>query len=256
MRFDKIAPFTERLKPYVRHFVVSELEGENVYKVFPSPGLVIGFQYSGRLKIIDGESESDLTTAGITGISDSFKVFKNSPDVGTILVCLTEAGLAHFTTQPVHELFNESISLDNVFAKSRISETEERLGLAKTDRHRIRIVEQFLLSQLKDIAQDRLIMEAVRLIYESKGAIKIKELTKRLFISQSALEKRFKKIVGATPKKFVSIIRFNMMLPQLDSKTRSLTDICYEHGFFDQAHFIKDFRQYTGDTPEQFRRLL
>jgi methylphosphotriester-DNA--protein-cysteine methyltransferase len=69
------------------------------------------------------------------------------------------------------------------------------------------------------------------------------------------LERRFKAIVGTTPKKFASIVRFNTVLRDLDS-AKSLTDICYEHGFFDQAHFIKDFRHYTGDTPESFRHQL
>ena len=48
MKFDTYFP-TERLKPYIHYFVVSENEVENEYKVFPLPGLVIGFQYSGQL---------------------------------------------------------------------------------------------------------------------------------------------------------------------------------------------------------------
>ena len=112
-----------------------------------------------------------------------------------------------------------------------------------------------MLSQLKDIQADKLIIEAVKIIYQTKGTIRIKELNERLFISQSPFEKRFRKLVGTTPKKFASIIRFNTVLDQL-SHTKSLTDICYEYNFFDQAHFIKDFRQYTGDTPENFKRFL
>lgn len=254
MRFDKFAP-SQRLTPYVKYFAVSEGAAARTYKVFPGSGLVIGFQYSGRLSIVDRGSESALATSGITGISDSFKVFKSSAAIGSILVFFTEAGLAHFTAQPVYELFNQSISLDNLFDKSKVGEAEEKLALAKTDTQRIRIVEQFLLSQLKDMAQDKLITEAVRLIYQSGGAIKIKELSEQLFTSQSPLEKRFKRLVGTTPKKFASIVRFNAVLHQLES-AKSLTDICYEHGFFDQAHFIKDFRQYTGETPEGFKRFL
>jgi len=46
MKFDKHFP-TDQLKPYIKYFVVSENEVENEYKVFPSSGLVIGFQYKG-----------------------------------------------------------------------------------------------------------------------------------------------------------------------------------------------------------------
>jgi len=62
-------------------------------------------------------------------------------------------------------------------------------------------------------------------------------------------------VVGTTAKKFASIVRFNTVLDNLN-ETKTLTEICYEKNFFDQAHFIKDFKQFTGDTPENFKRFL
>ena len=62
-------------------------------------------------------------------------------------------------------------------------------------------------------------------------------------------------MVGTSPKKFASIIRFNAVLEDI-STTKSLSEICYENHFFDQAHFIKDFKQFTGETPEKFKRFL
>src|SRR5690606_25828300 len=120
---------------------------------------------------------------------------------------------------------------------------------------RIKIIEEFLLSQLNGFETDKLITEAVKLIYQSKGRIRVKELNKKLFISQSPLEKRFRKVVGTTAKKFASIVRFNSVLDTM-SETKSLTEISYENNFFDQAHFIKDFKRFTGDTPEKFKRFL
>lgn len=254
MRFDKFIP-TNQLKPYIKCFVVSENELESEYRVFPSSGLVIGFQYIGQLSTIKDHTESKLTTAGITGITDGYKTFKNSKDIGTILVYFTEIGFTHFASHPANELFNLSLSLDNVFEKNHITEVEEKLEISTTDKQRIKIVEQFLLAQLKDIKTDKLIVEAVKLIYQTNGSIRIKELNEKLFISQSLFEKRFRKVVGTTPKKFASIIRFNTVLDHLNN-TKSLTDICYENNFFDQAHFIKDFKQFTGNTPEQFKRFL
>jgi AraC-like DNA-binding protein len=254
MKFDKHFP-TDNLKPYIKYFAVSENELENEYKVLPSSGLVIGFQYKGKLTTIKDGQESKLTSAGITGIADSFKIFKNSAGTGTVLVYFTEIGFTHFATHPANELFNLSLSLENIFDKNKVAEIEEKLALATTDKQRIKIVEQFLLSQLKDLQTDKLIVEAVKLIYQSNGTIRIKELNEKLFVSQSPFEKRFRKIVGATPKKFASIVRFNTVLNHLN-ETKSLTEICYEYDFFDQAHFIKDFKQFTGNTPENFKRFL
>ncbi len=254
MKFDKYFP-TERLKPYIKYFVVSEMEQESEYKVFPSSGLVSGFQYRGQLATVKNSTESNLSSAGITGISDSYKIFKNSADIGTILIFFTETGFTHFASPPANELFNLSISLDDIFDKSSISETEEKLSVATTDKQRIEIVEQFLISQLKDIQTDKLVMEAVKLIHNSNGTIRIKELNEILHISQSPFEKRFRKVVGTTAKKFASIIRFNTVLDNLN-ETKTLTEIGYNSNFFDQAHFIKDFKQFTGETPENFKRFL
>lgn len=254
MKFDKHFP-TEQLKPYIKYFVVTENELENEYKVFPSSGLVIGFQYKGQLAAVKDNTESKLTTAGITGITDGYKIFKNSADIGTVLIYFTEIGFTHFASHPANELFNLSLSLEDIFDKNSVTEVEEKLTIATTDKQRIKIVEQFLLSQLKDIETDKLIVEAVKLIYQSNGTIRIKELNEKLFTSQSPFEKRFRKVVGTTAKKFASIVRFNTVLDNLN-ESKSLTEICYENNFFDQAHFIKDFKQFTGDTPENFKRFL
>ncbi|HTN19617.1 MAG TPA: helix-turn-helix domain-containing protein [Pelobium sp.] len=253
MKFDKHLP-TEKLRPYIKYFVVSENELEDEYKVFPSLGLVVGFQYKGRLTVIQNQNESALASAGITGISDSYKIFKNSAGIGTILVYFTEIGFTHFASHPTNELFTLSISLDNIFDKNSIAEVEEKLAVANTDQQRVQIVEQFLLRQLRDIQTDKLIVEALTLIYKSQGTIKVKALNEKLFISQSPFEKRFRKLVGTTPKKFASIVRFNAILSNLSEK--SLIEICYENKFFDQSHFIKDFKQFTGETPENFKRIL
>src|SRR5690606_13001121 len=121
-------------------------------------------------------------------------------------------------------------------------------------KHRIKIVKQFLISQLKDIRTDKLIVEAVKLIYQTNGTIRIRELNEKLFISQSPFEKRFRKVVGTTAKKFASIVRFNAVLDNLN-ETKTLTEMCYENQFFDQAHYNKDYKQFTDDTPEKFKRF-
>ncbi|MCF0056341.1 helix-turn-helix domain-containing protein [Dyadobacter sp. CY356] len=254
MKFEKHDPM-ERLKPYIKYFVVSENELENEYKVFPSSGLVIGFQYRGQLATIHSSIENKLNSAGISGITDGYKIFKNSADIGTILVYFTEIGFTHFASHPANELFNLSLSLDDIFDRKCVNEVKEKLATSSTAKQRIDLVEQFLLSHLKDIQTDKLIVEAIKLIYRTNGTIRIKELNEKLSISQSPFEKRFRKVVGTTAKKFASIVRFNTVLDNLN-QTKSLTEICYENNFFDQAHFIKDFKQFTGDTPENFKRFL
>jgi methylphosphotriester-DNA--protein-cysteine methyltransferase len=94
-------------------------------------------------------------------------------------------------------------------------------------------------------------LAALALIHKSKGNIRISELTEQLHIGQSPLEKRFRQAVGASPKKFASIVRLKNVIQQYDS-VNSLTELGYEAGFYDQAHFIKEFKTFTGCTPEKY----
>ena len=124
MRFEKIQP-SPKLRPYVQQLVISVNDTAAEYKVFPTTGMVVGFQYKGSLKRIDNTTEQKLSTAGITGITDSYKAFSNTACTASILVYFTATGLSHFTTCPANELFNQSISLQEVFDKSCTSEQKK-----------------------------------------------------------------------------------------------------------------------------------
>jgi AraC-like DNA-binding protein len=250
MRFDTYIP-CDILKPYVKNFVISESEEEKTYKVLPETGIVTGFQYKGKLSHIDKEKEIQLSTSGVTGLRDSYRPFKNSPNIGTLLVFFKETGAVVFFKQPVHELFRESISRDNFILRSELLILEEQINEAKTDMEKINVVEQFLISRMNNTIPDDLVLSALALIHKSKGDIRIKELMKELHISQSPLEKRFRQVVGASPKKFASIVRLKHAIQNYDPQN-SLTDLGYEAGFYDQAHFIKEFKHFTGENPENF----
>ena len=250
MRFDIYAP-CDALKPYIRHFAISESQQESHYKILPDTGVVIGFQYSGRLSYIADDHETPLSTAGITGINDRYRIFHNSPHVSSILVFFAEGGAAVFFRQPVDELFRESISLDNFMLNSELLLLEEQIQEAKSDRDRINLVERFLLSRMATVQPDQLVLAALGMIHCTWGTIRITEVAAALYVSQSTLERRFRNVVGSTPKKFASIVRFKHTLAHYKPET-SLTDLGYDAGFYDQAHFIREFKTFTGETPEQF----
>jgi AraC-like DNA-binding protein len=166
-------------------------------------------------------------------------------------VYFKEGGAAPFFRQPLHELFRESISLESFMLRSELLIVEEQLCEAKSDAKRVKVIEQFLITRIKPITSDKLVLAALALIHKSKGNIRIKELASELHTSQSPLEKRFRQVVGATPKKFASIVRLKHVIQQYNPQD-SLTSLGYEAGFYDQAHFIKEFKAFTGQTPDDF----
>lgn len=250
-RIVKIIP-SAPLRSYISAFMIDEKTNEGSYKVFPGTSLVVGFQFKGRLSVVSGNATMSLATAGITGLSDTYKVFKNSSNIGSVLVHFSEVGAGAFFDAPAHELFKGSYSLENFIAKSRIAELEEQLNEAHSDAERIFIVERFFLSLFKNAEVDTTVLEAIRLIRNARGNIRMLRLADELNISKSRMEKRFRAVVGATPKKFASIVRFNAIINDYRAG-KDLYDLAFGTGYFDQAHFIKSFKSFTGLTPEQYR---
>jgi len=250
LKFDTYIP-CDILKPYIRILAISESEVASDYKVLPGTELVIGFQYKGQLSYRDGDKKIPLASSGLTGLMDQFRVFSHAAEIGSVLVFFKEGKAASFFREPIHELFRESVSLDHFMLRSELLILEERLQASKTDAEKIRLVEQFLISKMNSTLPDLMVASAISMIYKSKGNIRIKELLSELHISQSVLEKKFRQVVGASPKKFASIVRFKNTIHSYD-RNRSLTDLGYEAGFYDQAHFIREFKHFTGDSPEIF----
>ena len=250
MSFTTFFPCDE-LKSFVKSFAISESEGRAAYKVLPDTGIVMGFQYSGNLSYTTENKTVPLSAAGITGLNDTYRVFHNAAYTNTLLVRFSETGAAAFFRQPMHELFSLSQSLDDLVLRSQMDVVTEQINESKTDAERISKVEAFLLSLLHHKAHDELVSLAVTLIKQQGGNIKMAALAQQLHISQGQFEKRFRRIVGASPKKFASIVRLRSLLDN-PLKENSMTRTGMDAGYYDQAHFIKDFKAFTGETPEEY----
>lgn len=231
------------LRPYISRFAISP--GGGTYRVLPDTELVMGFQYQGRLET----GATTLATAGITGLLDAARTFSATADARSILVYFKPGRAAPFFEQPMHELHNQSLAIDELWAPAAVRSFEDRLLGAIDDTARIRLVESFLLERLRERAPDPMVTEALTLMAAAKGQLRVSALAEALHTSASPLEKRFRREVGATPKQFASLLRFREILKQRGS---SLTAAAYEAGYFDQAHFIRDFKAFTGETPGAF----
>lgn len=242
----------EILKPFVKSFAISKSEKANSYRILPDTSIVMGFQFSGKLSYAENNQIIPLSSAGITGLRNTYRVFNNTENTNTVLVMFSEAGAGMFFNLSMHEIYGSSLSLDDLILRSQMDVIAEQLNEAKTDIERINLLENFLISRINCKANDELVNLAVVLIKQHAGNIKIAALAEKLNISQSQFEKRFRKLVGASPKKFASIVRIKHILNAAAAQENSLTVLGLDAGYFDQAHFIKDFKSFTGETPEQF----
>ena len=122
----------------------------------------------------------------------------------------------------------------------------------------VRTLEEFLIERALVRRYDRQVIEAAaKLLHQTKGDYRIAELADSCRMSMRQLERGFKSVVGTSPKNFARTLRFEraqrrlMFEPDAD-----LTSLAMECGYFDQAHFIKDFKAFSGSTPSQYAREM
>jgi AraC-like DNA-binding protein len=251
MKYSKFLP-SPALQPYIREFIILESDLYFDSRTIPDTALVMTFRYKGKVWKLEGEKEESLPATGISGLRKSVRLFQYEKQTANLLVIFKEGGMNAFVRQPAHELFELNISSDNLFPPSQLDELLEQLAGAATDEDRVGAAEGFLLGKLNlRNKPDPLVSGALASIRQHSGIVRIKDLAASLYVSQDAFEKKFRSAVGATPKQYASIIRMKDLIRKYPSYT-SLTDAAYEAGYFDQSHFIKDFRLFTGQTPKDF----
>lgn len=250
MKIEKFLP-AEILKPFVKTFVIIEGENGLYNRVLPDTSLVLAFVLKGQITSEDEKIKIDLPVTAMTGLRKSPRQIEYSKGAATLLAIFNDGGAAAFFNESLHELFGTSVSLDNLVRRNKLDEVEERMFEAKNNLQRIAVVERFLLSELKTDQSNRLVFNALKEIKAARGDLRIKDLAKNLNASRDAFEKRFRRTIGTSPKQFASIIRLRNLIDNY-SPTVNLTDAAHSAGYFDQSHFIKDFKSFTGQTPHIF----
>jgi methylphosphotriester-DNA--protein-cysteine methyltransferase len=190
----------------------------------------------------------------VTGLWDTVRAHDHGRDHAVLLVRFTAPGAAAIFRQPLDEFANATLDLDAVLGgQGRLGRLHEQLAEAPNHGARIALVEDLLLAQAGDARPDPLVAAAVASIERTGARVRIETLARRIGLSQSALERRFRRIVGASPRKFASLVRLQHVLRLRDAGI-DLTTIAHAAGYFDQSHFIKDFRRFTGLAPASFFR--
>jgi AraC-like DNA-binding protein len=202
-------------------------------------------------RIIQSQDELINRVLPETGLKKTVRLINYNQNSANIIIIFKAAGASAFFKEPLHEFFEKSIPLEDIIKRTETERIEEQLVLAKDNYDRISIIEQFLLTKFQNRKPDQLVEAALQRIHITNGQYPIIQLAYSLHISQDAFEKRFRKVVGASPKQFSSIIRMKSIISQ-KQKTVSFTEMALNNGYFDQSHFNKDFKLFTGLSPTDF----
>lgn len=154
------------------------------------------------------------------------------------------------------EQFNDAVfNLEDVVGNT-INEVYSKLLEAPATIQKIAIVEKFLIERLllfdKKINKLNLVSNVMSELVQDEGKVNMNRIADRHGVSSRYLQKIFLQYSGVTPNLFRKINRFQKSLYLVANNNNSLTSIAHDCGYFDQSHFIKDFKEFTGTTPSDF----
>jgi len=138
-----------------------------------------------------------------------------------------------------------------------ISRLHERIAEATSLQDRISTIESFLRANFanKSSVQFEYLDYAVHRIFSSRGQVTLARMAKDLGITPRYLERLFRERVGIPAKRFAQItqLQSSVLLMKAD-KNRSLTDVSHASGYYDQSHFNRAIKRFTGLKPSELKR--
>ncbi len=244
MFYQKILPI-KPLQNYIRYFWVLEGTADKTFKIIPDglPGLIIQEQTD---LFLDNENKllpqmflyGQTTWPGEQQALGNFRIFG---------AYLQPTALKAIFTIDALELTNQHIPLDCLTQELIL----EQIIHASSITEKIEIISQFFLERIQQEVNNLKKADFATILLQQGKALK--DIQSEMKISERSLERLIKQYVGISPKVYSRIVRFQSGLQALRKNDfRTLTEVAYQKEFFDQSHFIREFRTFTGMNPKQY----
>lgn len=173
-------------------------------------------------------------------------------DIGKVLgITFYPWGIYSLFGMPSREIIDFKINAEELLG-SKLNVLYEHVVNAGNPESAIPAIEKYLIEACTE--RDLLIEDISQRIIASKGTISMSALFSAYGISKRRIEQRFLDKIGVSPKFFARLIKYQQTLVQLKkySACNNLTGIAYKCGYFDQSHFIRDFKSFSGVTPAKY----
>jgi len=252
-----------RLRAYVHSYLgsVESTPGFMRRMETPSSVVVLIIGLGSKLRVIDPRDVVESTAQYaifVAGLHDSYVLTESRGMWQGIQVNFTPIGAHLFLGLPMHTLTNRVVELDDIFG-AKAHRLVAQLHEASSWEARFAILDAAIIARLAEASTPSLsVAGAWQRLNETGGHLNIGTLAAELGCSQKHLIAQFREQIGLPPKVVARIMRFNRVVSLLkhDDGVR-WAKIALDCGYYDQAHFIRDFREFAGSTPSEFlgRRL-
>ena len=257
MHYRKFNP-SSILSPFVECYFIWDSEGRletpMVIESPPSGFCSIVFNYADPYYLQNKKYERlAVPMQFISGQSIySYKLFLEG-EIGVAGIVFKPAALATIFQLPIYEYTEERIDLYKIFKKPVIDKYVTQIKIAGEEQ-KVHLLEEFLMQQYRiQKPEPDYIDKAANYIVEHNGLLQVSDLLKDSCMSRRSFERKFFQKVGLSPKYYARLRRIGYLLTFVAGKRKAdWPKIVAECEFYDQAHFIKDFKEFTGRSPQQY----
>ncbi|MEZ4801448.1 MAG: AraC family transcriptional regulator [Gelidibacter sp.] len=247
------------LKSYIDYYFVFENKTDNpsaIVDVFPTPGTSMVFSF-GNKDIHEYTHQGKNQKPSYEFAVDTYvlkkRKFIGRNNFGILVVCFKPWAIHNFIPFHIKEVPGQRIELKDLYP-NKMQQLEEKLHHAKADSERIFIIESFLLAILKEKPISQKMLKACSMIKKSVGMMTVCDIAKKVDLSEKQFHRNFTESTGISPKLYSRLERFYFAVTKMKQAQTSLTDIALDSGYFDQAHFIHEFKNFAHITPKEYQK--
>jgi AraC-like DNA-binding protein len=242
------------------NYCLTGVPRHRLLNVPPMPSAHLMINLAGPVHLYDSEGSSPparLCDGWFMGVWSRRFTIEHRPPARVVGVHFKPWGVAPFVGLPLNEMRNRTVSVDAVWGRS-VDRLRDRLASASSTDDMLQITESELRSRLNTAPPPgfRLVDHVAGRMEASWGAVRVGMLAEAAGVSGNQLAAQFKAHVGLTPKRVARIYRFARVILTVDARLPvDWSQLAHAAGYFDQAHFSKEFRDFTGHTPTSYLAL-
>lgn len=254
-------PVNEVLEPYILNIAHGVIDHPQLasFAARPVPtGNVVMFLHSGcPLEIYD----SDFKCIGafayfVTGVHalDELTYLRAHGRIDNLVITFKPGGFSRIFNCSAYTIMNRVVEMDKL-VDSEMLVALENIAATSNVEARIAKLNVFLLGLLhkSSFITRKNHLDALELINRNCGNVSLQEICKNLNVSSRTIQRSFQVNVGISPREYIRIIRFNNVFQYLlENNLEDWQEIIFRFGYYDQSHFIHDFKSVTGFTPLKF----
>lgn len=237
------------LRDHIRRYVMVDHAAARADAHLPETGTLVAFVLRGTCELAGA---GPAPAASVTGITETLRCHAHAAGNRVAVVAFTPAGAAALFRMPLEEFANRTVALAEAgLGRRDWAEETARLRAAPSDADRVRRLDGLFRSLLAGRRPDPLLAAATAWLHARPAGARIAALVRHVGLSQSALERSFRRGVGLTPKRFAALVRFREAA-RLAGTGLDFTTVAHAAGYADQAHFARDCQRVTGAAPSRF----